>query len=187
MTFSPFSLANFTISVIIVFIQIIAAEVVKEYLGSIIFRKYEFFKIKIRIYENFVVLYRKVFETVLDVSKIFEIMEKRNISNKQLADAIGVSPGNVSDWKSGRSKPSAEVLVKIAKFLNVSVDYLLGNSSGSQIDQDFSVFLADNDLAAYISYIKEYPELKDILRMLVQKPERISQITKILESLMEMD
>lgn len=114
-------------------------------------------------------------------------MEKRNISNKQLADAIGVSPGNVSDWKSGRSKPSAEVLVKIAKFLNVSVDYLLGNSSRQSDRPGFSVFLADNDLAEYISYIKEYPELKDILRMLVQKRKRISQITKILESLMEMD
>lgn len=124
---------------------------------------------------------------MLDVSKIFEIIEERNISNKQLADAIGVSAGNTSDWKSGRSKPSAEVLVRIAKFLNVSTDYLLGVSGGSRIDQDFSVFLADNDMAEYISYLREFPEIKEIIALLVQKPERIPQIKKILSSLMEIE
>ena len=114
-------------------------------------------------------------------------MAAKNISNKQLADAIGVSPGNVSDWKSGRSKPSAEVLARIAKFLGVSTDYLLGLSSGRRIDQDFSIFLTENDLAEYISYLENYPETKDILRMLVQKPERIPQLKKVLDSLMQLD
>lgn len=60
------------------------------------------------------------------ITKLFEIMEERGIKAKELSEAIGVSTGNISDWKSGRSSPSIEVLPKIAKYFNISVDYLLG-------------------------------------------------------------
>ncbi len=60
------------------------------------------------------------------ITKLFEIMEQRGIKAKKLSEAIGASTGNISDWKSGRSSPSIEVLPKIAEFLNVSTDYLLG-------------------------------------------------------------
>ncbi len=57
---------------------------------------------------------------------LFELMKNNNIKQQQLSEAVGVSQGNVSDWKSGRSSPSIEVLPKIAEFFNVSTDYLLG-------------------------------------------------------------
>lgn len=59
------------------------------------------------------------------ITKLFEIMEQRGIKAKELSEAIGASTGNISDWKSGRSSPSIEVLPKIAEFFNVSTDYLL--------------------------------------------------------------
>lgn len=60
------------------------------------------------------------------ITKLFEIMGQRGIKAKELSEAIGASTGNISDWKSGRSSPSIEVLPKIAEFFNVSTDYLLG-------------------------------------------------------------
>jgi len=57
---------------------------------------------------------------------LFELMKRNNVKQQQLSEAVGVSQGNVSDWKSGRSSPSIEVLPKIAEFFNVSTDYLLG-------------------------------------------------------------
>ena len=57
---------------------------------------------------------------------LFEILERRNITSAQLAAAIGVSSGNVADWKSGRSAPKPEAISKIADYLNCSTDYLLG-------------------------------------------------------------
>ncbi len=65
------------------------------------------------------------------VEKIFSILNERNINQKTFATAIGVSQGNVTDWKKGRSNPSRDVLSRIASYLNISIDYLLGNESTS--------------------------------------------------------
>lgn len=60
------------------------------------------------------------------IPKLFELMTQRNINAKKLSEATGISTGNISDWKSGRSSPSCEKVVLISNFFNVSSDYLLG-------------------------------------------------------------
>lgn len=64
--------------------------------------------------------------------RIFKLIKKHNIKQKTLSEAIGVSAGNISDWKSGRSSPSAEKVSLIAEFFNVSTDYLLDNSKSNE-------------------------------------------------------
>lgn len=66
------------------------------------------------------------------IPNLFELMEKNNVTQQKLSEAIGFSQGNISDWKSGRSSPSVEALVKIAEYFNVSVDYLLGYTPNKQ-------------------------------------------------------
>ena len=58
----------------------------------------------------------------------FEKLCKYNVTNKELSEAIGVSTGNISDWKSGKSKPNIDAITKIANYLDCSVDYLLGRT-----------------------------------------------------------
>lgn len=59
---------------------------------------------------------------------LFETLKKRKITQRQLAEAVGVSTGNVTDWKSGKGRPNPEKLVEIADYLNCSVHYLLGKT-----------------------------------------------------------
>ena len=59
------------------------------------------------------------------IPKLFNLMNEREITDKDLSVAIGASTGNVSDWKSGRSTPAAEKLFVLAKYFDVSIDYLL--------------------------------------------------------------
>ena len=63
------------------------------------------------------------------VPALFEILEHKGISGSQLAAGIGVSTGNIFDWKSGRSAPKPEAISKIADYLNCSTDYLLGRTA----------------------------------------------------------
>lgn len=63
---------------------------------------------------------------MLNVDILFSLLEKRNIKQSDLSKATGISTGNISDWKKGKSFPSAEKLVLIADFLGCSTDYLLG-------------------------------------------------------------
>lgn len=65
-------------------------------------------------------------EIMSKIPILFELMKKNKVTQQQLSEAVKVSQGNISDWKSGRSSPSIEVLPKIAEFFNVSSDYLLG-------------------------------------------------------------
>ena len=62
------------------------------------------------------------------IDRILELLHERGITQKQLAEAIKVSTGNISDWKAGKAKPSIEVLSRIAEYFGVSIDYLVGRT-----------------------------------------------------------
>ena len=74
------------------------------------------------------------------VDRIFELMKQYNLSAKEFANKVGISQGNVTDWKTGRAKPSVSSLAKIANCFGISVDYLLGNTN--KIIDDNSSFEA---------------------------------------------
>ena len=69
------------------------------------------------------------------IDKIFELLKEKNLTATNLADNIGVSSGNIGDWKRGRSKPSITVLPKIADYLGVSTDYLLGRTDNREVNK----------------------------------------------------
>lgn len=54
------------------------------------------------------------------------IREKRHKSQLNVALAVGVTQESVSMYESGVGYPSATVLIKLAKYLETSTDYLLG-------------------------------------------------------------
>lgn len=51
---------------------------------------------------------------------------KRNLSQKEVADQIGVAKSTYSLYESGNREPSVQTIKKIADVLNVSADELLG-------------------------------------------------------------
>jgi transcriptional regulator with XRE-family HTH domain len=65
---------------------------------------------------------------MVNVDLIFRLMREQGKSQKDLADAIGISQGNVTDWKKQRAKPSAKVPPKIAAYLGVTTGQLLGET-----------------------------------------------------------
>lgn len=50
----------------------------------------------------------------------------RNVKQKELAKVLGVSANAVSYFCSGARTPNTWQLIKIAEYLEVSADYLLG-------------------------------------------------------------
>ena len=55
----------------------------------------------------------------------------RNLTQRQLAAAIKLSEVGIQNYESGRRKPAFEILVTIAEFLDVSIDYLVGRTDKS--------------------------------------------------------
>lgn len=54
-----------------------------------------------------------------------DLRMKKGLTQGQLAKAAGVSPGNVGDWETGKSKPGYNALAALARIFDVSADYLL--------------------------------------------------------------
>ncbi len=54
-----------------------------------------------------------------------ELLKKKGVRPADVSRATGIQPSTFSDWKSGKSRPKQEKMVKIAAYFNVTVDYLL--------------------------------------------------------------
>lgn len=67
------------------------------------------------------------------LENLFQRIKDCKITAKKLSEDTGISTGNISDWKNGRSMPSASKLDILADYLDCSVDYLLGRDWGSNI------------------------------------------------------
>lgn len=57
--------------------------------------------------------------------RIIELRKERNITQKQLAEAINVGQSTVSGWENGLFEPTASVIRDLCSFFEVSADYLL--------------------------------------------------------------
>lgn len=54
-----------------------------------------------------------------------DLRAQRKITQTELAQAIGVSNGNVGDWERGRSKPGYDALAALSRYFEISAEYLL--------------------------------------------------------------
>nr|DAP38488.1 MAG TPA: Repressor protein CI [Caudoviricetes sp.] len=63
------------------------------------------------------------------------LLEHKNVSQRQLALAIGISPQSVQQWAKGQAKPSAERLQSVAEFFDVSPSYLMFGEEFAQCQE----------------------------------------------------
>ncbi|MDE6435771.1 MAG: helix-turn-helix domain-containing protein [Lachnospiraceae bacterium] len=57
---------------------------------------------------------------------IRQLRMTRNLSQVDLAKALGVTKQSISNWENNNIQPSIDMLIHLAKFFSVSTDYLLG-------------------------------------------------------------
>ena len=55
--------------------------------------------------------------------------KERQMTQEELAQAMGVDRTTVTKWESQESFPRAEMLMKLAMFFNCTVDEILGKTS----------------------------------------------------------
>ena len=69
-----------------------------------------------------------------NLNNLFVRINDLGINAKTLSENTGISTGNISDWKSGRSMPTAKKLISLADYLECSIDYLLGRTDNPEIN-----------------------------------------------------
>lgn len=60
--------------------------------------------------------------------RLRELRKEKHLTLKQLGNIIGVTECAISQYELGKREPSKEILVRLADFFGVSVDYLLGRT-----------------------------------------------------------
>ena len=61
--------------------------------------------------------------------RLKSLREDADLSQKELAKALGVSPSTIGMYESGKRTPDSDMLTRICDFFNITVDYLLGRSN----------------------------------------------------------
>lgn len=75
---------------------------------------------------------------MVNLDNLFFIIKEKGLGASKVSDDTGISTGNISDWKKGRSMPTATKLDILANYLDCSVDYLLGRTDRPEISQSYS-------------------------------------------------
>ena len=69
---------------------------------------------------------------MLVYQRIRDLREDRDISQTELAKILGMSQTGYSKYETGENDIPTNILIKLARFYNTSIDYLLGETDNPQ-------------------------------------------------------
>lgn len=72
-------------------------------------------------------------DCMVNIDNLFKMISEKGITQSKLAENTSISTGNISDWKKGKSMPSAVKLDELATYFDCSVDYLLGRTENPNL------------------------------------------------------
>lgn len=111
-------------------------------------------------------------------NRIKELREQKRISQVCLATHIGCSQNTISKMELEMSEPTASQLLEMAKYFNVSVDYILCNSDYKYIQEVYHN--AKNIEVENIDFIKMYKNLsesdKELIYALAQRLSKVKTV-----------
>ena len=58
--------------------------------------------------------------------KLAELISQDDKNQVQISNELGITKQKLTNWKSGYSEPCIDDLIKLAKYFDVTVDYLVG-------------------------------------------------------------
>ena len=89
------------------------------------------------------------------------LFDETRVNQQEVADYVGVSRQAVSQWKDGKTIPDMYNFRKIAKFFNVPMEYLLGETE-SKVNENMDIYerlgLSDKAISKLQSWLSEKQE-----------------------------
>ena len=96
--------------------------------------------------------------------RLFELLEERKMTAKQVSEATGIATSSFAAWRNGTRKPKIEAIQAISAYLDVPIEYLTGTESDENA-MDLKIQaeakqLSDEQKADVLKYI-EFVKTKD--------------------------
>lgn len=68
--------------------------------------------------------------------RLKQLRKEKNLSMQSLAQIVGLkSKGSIGQFETGLNVPSADILVALADYFDVSLDYLVGRTNKPEINK----------------------------------------------------
>ncbi len=104
-----------------------------------------------------------------------EMRKKRNMTQRELAERLGVAQNTISKWENGVSEPDIESMIKLCTVLKTSMDDLLGIQSfiESQTEAEIKEAMsASSSLSGLIAVLQTLPpdevqKLTDVAKIIL--------------------
>ena len=87
------------------------------------------------------------------MNKIIELRKNKLLTQKKLAELLGIDQTSVSHWERDKATPDILNLIKLANIFNVTIDYLTGRNN-TVTDEEFD--------ATHYNDIIEYAKCKGL-------------------------
>ena len=111
------------------------------------------------------------------IDRILLLMNEAGITAAKLAETLQLPNSAITEWKKGKAKPSADAISKLAKYFDVSADYLLGISD----DATYSVSNVSNSALAQGNYSRAIYRQGDANLEITRAEENIMLLKSIAE------
>lgn len=99
------------------------------------------------------------------VTNLKTLRKQHNISQQQLANAIGVSQQSINKYENHNIEPDITTLIMMADFFHTSVDYLIGHTNENRPVEPMQAYELNN---AEAELINKYRKLDAEKRKLVE-------------------
>ena len=111
--------------------------------------------------------------------KIFELREYNKRTQRDIGEILGVRQQTYAEWEKGKKIIPLKHLVTLAKYYNVSLDYLTGLSKKKDIFYKF-VTLDKKEIGKRIIYVRSLYNIKqkDLANILNTSPSTICAYEK---------
>lgn len=112
------------------------------------------------------------------MNRLKELREMHDWNMKEAAQEIGIPYSTYVGYEKGERGLNSEVMVQLADFYGVSVDYLICNEK-----KDSS---QDDELVKHLQILRDREDLRTMLDVSARRtPEQIKKITELLSSIPE--
>lgn len=99
------------------------------------------------------------------MKNLSKIRLEKNLSQSDIAKSLHVARNTVSQWENSKREPDCNTLIKLAKFLNVTTDELLGNDNNNK-----NLFIPESkrELIRFLVDMPISAEHEELIRLAVQ-------------------
>ncbi|AYG01319.1 helix-turn-helix domain-containing protein [Lactococcus allomyrinae] len=94
--------------------------------------------------------------------RLKELRTAKKLTQKEIAEKLGVKQNSYSDWENGKREPNFKRLAILATEFETSIDYLMG----SAISEKDNEFLSQKDI-----FLSQLEEIEQISNEIIQKQQ----------------